>query len=316
MPDRDEAAIRTSALTKRYGPETGVFGLDLTVRRGEVYGFLGPNGSGKTTTMRMLVGLVRPTSGTATVLGHPAGSPGAQRGVGALIESPAMYPHLSGRDNLRVLARYAGLPAGRVDQVLAEVEMSAKAAVPFRAYSLGMRQRLAVAAALLKDPDLLILDEPTNGLDPAGVAGMRELITGLRRDNRTVLLSSHVLAEVEHLCDRVGVIRQGRLVADGTVADLRRDVGRGWLTIAVDAPRRAAEVAGRVPGVRSAAVLDGALRVMADQDRAAAVNRALVEDGLEVSELRCEGGSLEDVFFELVGDRPPGGAEHAEAVNR
>jgi ABC-type multidrug transport system ATPase subunit len=316
MSDRGEAVIRTSALTKRYGPQTGVFGLDLLVRRGEVYGFLGPNGSGKTTTMRMLVGLVRPTSGTATVLGHPAGSPAAQRGVGALIESPAMYPHLSGRDNLRVLARYAGLPAGRVDEVLAEVEMSAKAGVAFRAYSLGMRQRLAVAAALLKDPDLLILDEPTNGLDPAGVAAMRELITGLRRDNRTVLLSSHVLAEVEHLCDRVGVIRAGRLVADGTVADLRRDAGRGWLAIAVDAPRRAAQVAAGVSGVRSATVVDGVLRVVAGQDRAAAVNRALVESGLEVSELRCEGGSLEDVFFELVADRPPAGAEHAEVVNR
>lgn len=316
MPDSGEAVIRTSALTKQYGPQTGVFGLDLLVRRGEVYGFLGPNGSGKTTTMRMLVGLVRPTSGTATVLGHPAGSPAAMRGVGALIESPAMYPHLSGRDNLRILAHYAELPAARVDEVLCEVEMAAKADVAFRAYSLGMRQRIAVAAALLKDPALLILDEPTNGLDPAGVAGMRELITGLRRDNRSVLLSSHLLSEVEHLCDRVGVIRQGRLVADGTVDELRRDAGGSWLTITVDAPQRAAALAGRLPGVRSAEVVDGALRVKTAPDRAAAVNRMLVENGLEVSELRCEGGSLEDVFFELVGDRPQSGGARAEVVNR
>ncbi|MBY8877929.1 ABC transporter ATP-binding protein [Actinacidiphila acidipaludis] len=324
MPDGDETVIRTSGLTKRYSADTGVFDLDLTVRRGEVYGFLGPNGSGKTTTMRMLVGLIRPTSGTATVLGHPAGSHAAQRGVGALIESPAMYPHLSGRDNLRVLARYADLPPTRVDEVLDEVEMTAKADVAFRAYSLGMRQRIAVAAALLKDPALLILDEPTNGLDPAGMAGMRELITGLRRDHRTVLLSSHLLAEVELLCDRVGVIRRGRLVADGTVEELRQGAGGGWISVAVDAPERAAELAARLPGVRSATVVDGELRVAADRDRAAAVNRFLVENGVEVSELRCAGGSLEDVFFELIGDqgesgdepRQQPGTERAEVVNR
>jgi ABC-2 type transport system ATP-binding protein len=317
MPDAGDVAIRTSALTKRYGPDTGVFDLDLVVRTGEVYGFLGPNGSGKTTTMRMLVGLVRPTAGSASVLGRPAGSLGSLRGVGALIESPALYPHLSGRDNLRILARYAALPATRVDEVLEEAGMTAKADVAFRAYSLGMRQRIAVAAALLKDPALLILDEPTNGLDPAGVAGMRELVTGLRRDNRTVLLSSHLLVEVEHLCDRVGVMRSGRLVAEGTVAELRRDAGGGGLTIAVDDPRHAADLVGRLPAVRSVAVADGELHVAVDPGESAAVNRLLVENGVNVSELRRQGATLEDAFFELVGDHPARpAAEQAEVLNR
>lgn len=317
MPDSgDDIAIRTSGLTKRYGPETGVFDLDMTVRRGEVYGFLGPNGAGKSTAMRMLVGLIRPTSGTATVLGHRAGTRSSLRGVGALIEAPALYPHLSGRDNLRVLAGYASVPTAHIEQVLEEVGMTAKADVAFRAYSLGMKQRIAVAAALLKDPALLILDEPTNGLDPEGMASMRELITGLRRENRTVLLSSHLLAEVEHLCDRVGVIRHGRLIAEGTVAELRRGVGEGGLTVTVDSPERAAELVRQLPAVRSATVGDGELRVVVDPREAAAVNRLLVVNGLEVSELRKQVLSLEDVFLDLVEGHRPTGPESMEVVGR
>ncbi|MFC0597287.1 ABC transporter ATP-binding protein [Streptomyces palmae] len=311
-----EYAVHTAGLTKEYGPGTGVFDLALRIPRGQVYGFLGPNGSGKTTTMRMLVGLVRPTSGSATVLGAPAGSREALGGVGALIESPALYPHLSGRDNLRVLARYAGVSLDQVDRVLAEVDMVAKADVPFRACSLGMRQRLGVAAALLKDPALLILDEPTNGLDPAGVAAMRELIGGLRREHRTVLLSSHLLTEVEQLCDRVAVIRQGRLVAEGTVAELRAGAGGGGLTITADKPERAAELVGALPEVRSTQVTDGALHVQVDPDQAAAVNRLLVEAGIEVSELRRHQVSLEEAFFELVGDGPAADRRPTEASGR
>ncbi|WP_406431818.1 ABC transporter ATP-binding protein [Streptomyces sp. NBC_01589] len=317
MPDSgDDIVIRTSGLTKRYGPETGVFDLDLLIRRGEVYGFLGPNGAGKSTTMRMLVGLIRPTSGTATVLGHPAGTRRSLRGVGALIESPALYPHLSGRDNLRILAGYASVAAARVEKALEEVGMTAKADVAFRAYSLGMKQRIAVGAALLKDPALFILDEPTNGLDPEGVASMRDLINGLRRSNRTVLLSSHQLTEVEHLCDRVGVIRRGRLVADGTVAELRRGIGEGGVSVTVDSPERAAALVRELPAVRSATVIDGELRVAVDPSEAAAVNRLLVVNGLEVSELRRQVLSLEDVFFDLVEDQRPTGPEPVEVVNR
>ncbi len=299
----DAWAIRTRGLTKAYGADTGVFDLDLRVRRGEVYGFLGPNGSGKTTTMRMLVGLVRPSSGDAVVMDHAPGSaPGLAR-VGALIESPALYPHLSGRDNLRLLARYAGVPDARVHEVLEEVAMTAKAGGSFRSYSLGMRQRVAVAAALLKDPDLLILDEPTNGLDPAGVVGMRELVGRLRGAHRTVLLSSHVLAEVEQLCDRVGVIQRGRLVAEGTVEELRGRTAGGGLEIVAADPDRAAKALRDLPEVRDVVRGDdGVLRVSADPDRSAALNRALVEAGLDVHELRRTGVSLEDTFFALTGD--------------
>lgn len=312
----DDFVIRTSGLTKQYGPDTGVFDLDLRVRRGEVYGFLGPNGAGKSTAMRMLVGLIRPTSGTATVLGERAGTPSSLRGVGALIEAPALYPHLSGRDNLRILAGYASVPATRIEEVLEEVGMATRADAAFRTYSLGMKQRLGVAAALLKDPALLILDEPTNGLDPEGMASMRDLIAGLRRDHRTVLLSSHLLAEVEHVCDRVGVIRRGRLIAEGTVAELRRGAGEGGLSVVVDSPERAAELVRELPAVRSAAVVDGELRVTVDPDEAAAVNRLLVVNGLEVSELRKRVLSLEDVFFDLVEHHQPTAPEPVEAVNR
>jgi ABC-type multidrug transport system, ATPase component len=309
--DDTRYAIRTSALTKSYGPGTGVFDLGLRVRRGEVYGFLGPNGAGKTTTMRMLAGLVRPTSGTVTVLGRRPGTRDALSGVGALIETPALYPHLSGRDNLRLLARYAGVPPVRVAEVLDEVSMTAKADGAFRSYSLGMRQRIGVAAALLKDPELLILDEPTNGLDPAGRADMRDLIVGLRRDHRTVLLSSHLLAEVEQVCDRVGVIRQGRLIAEGTVAELRGRAGEGSLSITADPPERAAALIRQLPDVRSVDIIEGVLQVAVDPARAGAVNRLLVENGIDVTELRKRSVSLEDTFLELMGDRRhPGQAGH------
>jgi ABC-2 type transport system ATP-binding protein len=295
-----DLAIRATGLTKQYGPGTGVFDLDLAVGTGEIFGFLGPNGAGKTTTMRMLVGLVRPSAGSVSVLGHPAGSRQSLAGVGALIESPALYPHLSGRDNLRILARYAGLPGRRVDEVLAEVEMTDRADVPFRTCSLGMKQRLGVAVALLKDPALLILDEPTNGLDPAGMAGMRELIAELRRGRRTVLLSSHLLAEVEHLCDRVAVISHGRLVATGTVEELRGGAGAGRLTIRADSPEHAADLVRRHPGVRSVLVVEGRLEVSVAPGQAAAINRLLVEAGLDVHDLHQEEATLEDAFFELI----------------
>ena len=179
MNGRD-VLVETRDLTKRYGPHiVAVDRVSLTVRRGEVYGFLGPNGAGKTTTMRMLLGLIRPTSGAASVLGRQPGHPESLACVGALVESPAFYPYLSGRDNLRVIARYADVPKERIDSALEQVELADRARDKFATYSLGMKQRLGVAAALLKDPELLILDEPTNGLDPAGMADMRDLIRSL-----------------------------------------------------------------------------------------------------------------------------------------
>jgi ABC-2 type transport system ATP-binding protein len=293
----DGFVIETNGLTKLYGERIlAVDRLDLRVRRGEVYGFLGPNGAGKTTTLRMLLGLVRPTSGSALVLGGAPGSPAGLARVGALVESPSLYPFLSGRDNLRVLARHAHVAESRIEAVLEEVELADRASDRFATYSLGMKQRLGVAAALLKDPELLILDEPTNGMDPAGMADMRSFIRGLGRGRRTVLLSSHLMTEVEQICDRVGVIRSGTLVGEGTVAELR---GRESLRIRAEPLAAAERLLTTLPAVERVTTTDGALNVAADPDAASAINRALVQAGIAVSELRPEQASLEQVFLEL-----------------
>ncbi|SIR12160.1 ABC transporter ATP-binding protein [Micromonospora avicenniae] len=290
--------VQTVGLTKRYGGLTAVQDLDLTVRTGEVYGFLGPNGAGKTTTLRMLLGLVRPTAGTVRLLGRPVGA-GQLAEVGALIEGPAFYPYLSGRENLRVLARYAGAPAERVPLVLDLVDLAGRAGDRYAGYSLGMKQRLGVAAALLKDPRLLILDEPTNGLDPSGTADMRRLIRRLGAAGCTVLLlSSHLLGEVEQVCDRVGVVSQGRLVAEGSVADLRGTVGLRVLAEPLDG---AAERARELVGADRVRVVDGALELAVEPDRAAWLNTELVRAGVAVRELRPRERDLEQVFFELIG---------------
>jgi ABC-type multidrug transport system ATPase subunit len=290
--------IETSALSKRYGETVAVDRLDLRVRRGEVYGFLGPNGAGKSTTLRMLLGLVRPTSGAVTVLGERPGTPASLARVGAMIEGPAFYPFLSGRDNLRVLARYAGAPESRIGPVLAEVDLEGRAGDRVAAYSMGMKQRLGIAAALLKDPELLLLDEPTNGLDPAGMAEMRDFIRSLGAGGRTVLLSSHLMGEVELVCDRVGVIRAGSLVAEGTVEELR---GHARLRVRAEPVSEATRVLQTLPDIESLTRVNGVLEVGAALDRAAAINRALVEAGVEVSELYADRASLEHVFLELTG---------------
>ncbi len=293
--------IETRDLTKRYGSRiTAVDGVNLTIRRGEVYGFLGPNGAGKTTTLRMLVGLIRATSGSASVLGHPPGHPESLARVGSLIESPAFYPYLSGRDNLRVVARYAGVPKKRIEEVLGIVDLTSRARDKFRAYSLGMKQRLGVAAALLKDPELLILDEPTNGLDPAGMSDMRELIKNLGRGERTVLLSSHLLGEVEQICDRVGVISGGAMVSEGTVEELR---GRGSVLVKANPLDRARKHAEKLLGPERVAESDGMLRLDADADAVAGINRELVNASIEVSEIRLAERTLEEVFLEMTNEK-------------
>jgi ABC-2 type transport system ATP-binding protein len=289
--------IETRALTKRYDEAiVAVDDLELRVRRGEVYGFLGPNGAGKTTTLRMLLGLVRPTSGDAAVLGAPPGSPEGLARIGAMVEAPAFYPFLSGRDNLRVLARYAGVAEDRVEAVLGEVRLSDRADDRWATYSQGMKQRLGVAAALLKDPELLILDEPTNGLDPAGMAEMREFIRALGKGGRTVVLSSHLMREIEQVSDRVGVIRDGSLVAEGTVDELR---GRAGLRVRAEPLSEAARLVGALPDVDQVTSVDGLLEVSVDTAQAPAINRLLVEAGIAVSELYAQKASLEDAFLEL-----------------
>ena len=294
-----ENLIEARNLTKRYrGGFLAVQGLDLTVRRGEVYGFLGPNGAGKSTTLRMLAGLSRPTAGHATVAGASPGTPQSLARLGVLIEAPAFWPYLSGRDNLRLLARYCRLPDSRAGVVLDEVEMSDRANRPVGSYSTGMKQRLGVAAALLKDPALLILDEPTSGLDPQGMAEFRELIARLGQGQRTVLLSSHLLDEVEQVCTRVAVINKGRMVAEGKLDEIR---GGSRVVIRAEPAIKALAVLDELLGERVAVGPDGAFILRVESNRTAEITHRLVSAGVGVTELRSVERSLEEVFMELTG---------------
>jgi ABC-2 type transport system ATP-binding protein len=293
------AAISIAGLTKDYGDRRAVDGLDVELPRGVVAGFIGPNGAGKTTTMAMLLGLVRPSSGTGEVLGVPLDQPNRfLPRVGALIEGPALYPGLSGVENLRVLAAVGGKDPSAIPELLDLVGLGDRGDDRFKEYSLGMKQRLGIAGALLGDPELLILDEPTNGLDPKGMADMRAIIRRVGRGERTVLLSSHLLGEVQQVCDRVGVIQRGRLVIEGTVEELR---GGSGILVRVEPLEKAREIAADLDGVEGAQIRDGMLMVDADPGRAAEVNAGLVSAGLRVSELRPVERSLEDVFLELTG---------------
>jgi ABC-2 type transport system ATP-binding protein len=293
--------VETDGLTKRYGNGVlAVDSVDMSVRRGEVYGFLGPNGAGKTTTLRMLVGLIRPTTGTATVAGYPPGDPAGLVRIGSLVEAPGFYPYLSGRENLRVVADFSRLTHRRVEEVLDIVELTSRAGRRFGTYSTGMKQRLGVAAALLKDPDLLILDEPTSGLDPQGMAEMRRLIKDIGQGNRTVLLSSHLLPEVEQICDRVGVIRGGRLVTQSTVQEL---LGEEGLLVTAQPVDRAYELLTGMFGDAAVSRQNGSIRLKTDPSGSLEINRRLVGAGIGVSELRPVERSLEEAFFQLTGDK-------------
>ena len=289
--------VETIVLTKYYGRQVAVEGLNLTVRPGEVYGFLGPNGAGKTTTLRMLLGLIAPTRGTVRLLGQPPG-PGYLDRVGALIEGPAFYPYLSGRDNLRVLADHAGVPRSRVAAVLETVDLTERARDRYATYSMGMKQRLGLAAALLKDPRLLILDEPTNGLDPAGMAAIRVTIRELAEGGCTVLLSSHLLSEVQQICDRIGVIADGRLVTETTVAEL--GAGGTLRVVAQPVERARAQLTALLGADRVRADGD-ALDLQVEPAQAAKVNSLLIEAGVLVSELAWRAPDLERTYLELTG---------------
>jgi len=291
MSTENTTIVETHGLTKRFGSGfLAVDGVDMSVRRGEVYGFLGPNGAGKTTTLKMLVGLIRATSGTATVAGHAPGDPVGLAKIGCLIEGPGFYPYLSGRENLRVVADLASVSQRRVDEVLDLIEMTSRAGRKFGTYS----------AALLKDPELLILDEPTAGLDPQGMAEMRKLITDTGQGERTVLISSHLLGEVQATCDRVGVISNGRLVRESTVEDLLGDEG---VYVRAEPSERASEVLTRMFGPAAVVRENGHFNLKTDPGQSLAINRQLMASGIAVSELRPLERSLEDVFFQLTGDK-------------
>ncbi|MGQ9927157.1 MAG: ABC transporter ATP-binding protein [Chloroflexaceae bacterium] len=299
-----ENIIETEDLTKRYGTRVAVDRLSLRVARGEIFGLLGPNGAGKTTTIAMLLGLARPSAGRVLVLGRDvqADPVAALRRVGAMIETPAFYPYLSGYDNLRVLALAGGLPEARIAATLEAVELTDRARDRVRVYSQGMRQRLAIAAALLPDPELIILDEPTNGLDPAGTAEIRALIRSLAAGGRTIVLCSHFLSEVEQLCGRVAILKAGRLVAEGAVAELlRRERG---LRLRVEGdPARAAALLAALPWVRAVEHDNGALLVDAPAERAAELNAYLTHAGVPVAEIGVHTSNLEQFFLEVTGDR-------------
>ncbi|WP_237742791.1 ABC transporter ATP-binding protein [Actinopolymorpha alba] len=309
-----DPAVRTFGLTKRFrSGQVAVDGIDLDVPAGSVYGFLGPNGSGKTTTIRMLLGLVGPTSGQHELLGHPmpAGAGTALARIGALVEGPAFHPYLSGRANLRRLDaadRHADprTSAARIDEALERVGLLAAAQKRYRAYSLGMRQRLALAGVLLQPRDLLILDEPTNGLDPQGTREVRTLITELARDGATVMLSTHLLSEVEQICTHVGVMHVGRLVAQAPLTQLRADatarvrVESRQPSLAVETLRRFGLTEILVEGEIVTAVLGD---VVADRDGGPEkLISALVEDGVPVRGFGVVTPDLEDVFVSLTGE--------------
>jgi len=294
--DDHDAVVETHELTKRYGDRLAADRVSMTVRRGEVYGFLGPNGAGKTTTLRMILGLVRPTSGSARVLGGPAGTTEATARIGALIEGPGFYPYLSGRDNLRVMTRYRGLPESAAEEALARVDLADRGGDKFKSYSLGMKQRLGVASALMGEPDVIVLDEPTNGLDPAGMQDMRRLIVDLARGGQTVLLSSHLLDEVQEICDRVGVINNGVLLEESTVADLR---GGASLAVRGDPLDRVIAVAMRMAGDDGVHVDGERLLLDLTPDRAPELVRELVAAGVQVHEVHSVERNLEEVFFEM-----------------
>jgi ABC-2 type transport system ATP-binding protein len=310
-----DLAVEARGVVKRYGAGiVAVDGLDLAVQRGEVYGLLGPNGAGKTTTLRMLLGLVRPTAGTIRVLGLPPGDPAGLRQLGAMGET-SFYPFLSGRDNVRAAARRCGVGDDRAEVVLGLAGLTARAQDAVAGYSFGMQQRLAVAVALLKDPRLLILDEPANGLDPAGQLEMHALITALASGGRTIVLSSHDLAEVEQLCDRVGIIGGGRLLAEGSPAELR---GEARLTVRAEPSGQAAVVAGASSEVVTAQLAGEQIVLTLRRpgaDAAASVNAELVRAGLRVSELRTTRQALQEVFLELTGRRT-GGADSVRPARR
>ncbi len=293
-------AIHMEGLTKEFGRLRAVDGLTVDVQTGGVVGLLGPNGAGKSTTIRMLLGLIRPTAGSATVLGKSIERPAAYiEEVGALIESPAFYPKLSGETNLRTLAALDGQSKNRIDEVLEIVGLRDRRGDRVAEYSSGMKQRLGIAAALLRDPSILILDEPTNGLDPAGIVEMRELLRDLGSSGKTVFVSSHLLAEVQAMVDQVIIISNGRLVFDGALTGLLAEAAHE-VVVAPEEAQDLTELAEALSRAGYAATIDdGVVRVAGAAEAPARLNRLAFDHGITLRELRVHDEDLEDIFLRM-----------------
>jgi ABC-2 type transport system ATP-binding protein len=295
--------VQTTGLSRRFGPVLAVQDLDLTLPNSGVIGLVGPNGSGKSTLIRMLLGLIKPTGGTAQVLGQSIAHPQAYADrVGALVESPAFLPGLSARTNLISLARLRGLPRSRVNEVLAIVGLTGRGTEPVKQFSLGMKQRLGIAAALLPDPQLLLLDEPTNGLDPAGIVEIRGLLQSLGETGRTVIVSSHLLSEIESICTHLVIIRFGVLMYTGPIADLLSQADshvdiHPEFDSEVEPLREAMERA----GWQVRLVDGGQLRIAGAADAAAQINRDATAAGFTLRSLTVSRDSLESIFLEMTG---------------
>jgi ABC-2 type transport system ATP-binding protein len=302
------APVSARGLVKRYGDLVAVDHVDLTVERGDVFGYLGPNGAGKTTSLRMLLGLIRPTTGEIRLFGCDPLVDGAKAlaGVAGFVEGPTFYPYLTGRRNLRLLAAYDdGDSRSRIEEMLELVELRDRGDDKVGGYSHGMRQRLGIAAALLRDPKLLLLDEPTTGLDPAGMRDMRDLVRRLAAHGITVLLSSHLLGEVEELCNRVAIIRKGRIVYEGSLRDLLATAASGYRLRSPE-PERAKALLLAQPGIGDVTAMDGEVRFQADEAAVAALSIALGQARIGVTALVPQTASLEELFLGLTED------DHAE----
>ncbi|MDV3220791.1 ABC transporter ATP-binding protein [Intrasporangium sp.] len=311
-----DVAVQTINLRKSYlgrgGRRVAVQGLTMTVPASGVHGFLGPNGSGKTTTIRMLLGLIRPDSGTAELFGRsvPKELPAVIDRVGAIVESPKFFPAFTGRQNLRLLADAIGTPRPRIDEVLEVTHLGDRGRDRYAGYSLGMKQRLAIAATLLKDPDLLIFDEPTNGLDPAGIREVRDTMRSLGERGKTVLVSSHILAEVEQVADTVTIIGHGRTLAEGTVADILGGAGTAQVRVGVSSPAQAEDVL-TAAGLRVSR--DGVRLLVSGAEDPAEITRLLAGQGLYVAELTPVRPDLESAFLSLTADEGLGSEADRQA---
>jgi ABC-2 type transport system ATP-binding protein len=300
----DAAPVEARGLVKRYGEIVAVDHVNLTVQRGDVFGYLGPNGAGKTTSLRMLLGLIRPTEGAVRLFGRDPLIDGARAldGVAGFVEGPRFYPYLSGRRNLRLLADFdGGATAAKIEEVLELVELADRGKDRVGGYSHGMKQRLGIAASLLRDPQLLLLDEPTTGLDPAGMRDMRTLVTRLAGEGITILLSSHVLAEVEELCNRVAIIRKGTIIYEGLLDELLRSASGGYRLHTTD-DERARTILLALQGFERVSVVDDGLRLQGEEAALAAATIALGRAGIGILVLVPHTATLEELFLGMTDD--------------